>query len=251
MLPALENLITLQTLDLQIRALEGRLAKIPQEVEALEKEIATEKANLETAENRVSESQKQRRALEGELEQLESAIGKYKDQLMQVKTNDEYKAMRRQIETTQENIGGKEEQVLLIMEEAEDLQEKVKVRQQELQEGKKKVQAMEADLEAEASKLRAELDKETQQREELLKSIEPDLLSQYNKVAQARSGVAVAEAKDEHCQVCHVRLRPQVYNEIRLGDRILSCDSCGRILYYAGPTGAGSVQATDQPSESG
>jgi predicted nucleic acid-binding Zn-ribbon protein len=59
----------------------------------------------------------------------------------------------------------------------------------------------------------------------------------------------MAEAKDEHCQVCHVRLRPQVYNEIRIGDQILRCDSCGRILFYLGPANASEQQA-DQPSES-
>ncbi len=249
MLPELENLITLQKLDLQIRGLDARLAQIPIEVAELEKEIATEKANLETAETRVSESQKQRRALEGELEQLEATIGKYKDQLMQVKTNDEYKAMQRQIENTQANIGEKEEQILLIMEEAEELQGNVKTRQKELEEGQKKVRAMGADLEAEAIRLRSELEKENRQREELLQSINSDVLAQYQKVARARSGVAMAEAKDEHCQVCHVRLRPQVYNEIRIGDRILRCDSCGRIMYYAGPTGPDSQQQTDQPAE--
>lgn len=249
MLPELESLVKLQKLDLQIRALESRLAQIPDEVAELEKEIATEKANLEAAENRVSESQKQRRALEGELEQLETAISKYKDQLMQVKTNEEYKAMQRQIDNTQATIGGKEEQILLIMEEAEGLQADVKARQKELAEGRKKVQAMEAELEAEASRLRAELEKENRQREELIQSIQPELLAQYKRVAQARSGIAMAEAKDEHCEVCHVRLRPQVYSEIRVGDQILRCESCGRILYYAGPTGPGSAQQ-DQPTES-
>jgi predicted nucleic acid-binding Zn-ribbon protein len=42
----------------------------------------------------------------------------------------------------------------------------------------------------------------------------------------------VAEAKDEHCQECNVRLRPQVYSELRLGKKIIRCDSCSRILYY-------------------
>ena len=249
MLPELENLVNLQQLDHQIRAIESRLEQIPNEVAELEKEIATEKANLEAAQTRVSESQKQRRGLEGELEQLETSIGKYKDQLMQVKTNEEYKAMQRQIENTQASIGGKEEQILLIMEEAEGLQGNVKARQKELEEGQKRVRAMEADLEAEGSRLRAELEKEKQQRGEIVKVIDADLLRQYERVAGARNGIAIAEAKDEHCQVCHVRLRPQVYNEIRIGDRILSCDSCGRILYYSGPAAAGE-QSTEQPSES-
>ena len=251
MIPELENLITLQKLDLQIRAIETRLARIPVEVEELEEEIATERANVKAAEDRLSESQKQRRAMEGELEQMETLLGKYKDQLMQVTTNDEYKAMQKQIDNAKEEIGKKEEDILIGMEEADRFQEQLKLRQKELEEGQKKVSAMEADLEAEATRLRTELEEETSKREKLLASIDANLLAQYRKVAQARSGIAMAEAKDEHCDVCHVRLRPQVYNEIRVGKEILSCDSCGRIMYYLGPSpGPSGEEQSNQPAES-
>jgi predicted nucleic acid-binding Zn-ribbon protein len=124
----------------------------------------------------------------------------------------------------------------------------VKLRQKELEEGQTKVRAMEADLAADASRLQAELEKETKEREELLKNIEPELLAQYRRVAGARGGIAMAEAKDEHCQVCNVRLRPQVYSEIRMGEKILACENCGRILYYLGPTRPGSeASQPDQP----
>ena len=250
MIPELENLVTLQKLDLQIRAIENRLARIPIEVEELEREIATEQANVKAAKDRLSDSQKQRRAMEGELEQMETSLGKYKDQLMQVKTNDEYKAMQKQIDNTKEEIGKKEEDILVGMEEADRFQEQLKNREKELAEGQKKVTVMEAELEAEAARLRAELEKETSEREKLLVTIDADLLRQYRKVSEARSGIAMAEAKDEHCEVCHVRLRPQVYSEIRVGKEILSCDSCGRIMYYLGPSLGPSGEAqSDQPAE--
>ena len=251
MIPELENLITLQKLDLQIRAVEIRLARIPVEVEELEKEVATERANVKAAGDRLGESQKQRRAMEGELEQMETSIAKYKDQLMQVKTNDEYKAMQKQIENSKEEIGKKEEDILVGMDEADRFQEQLKLREKELEEGQKKVTAMEADLEKEATRLRTELETETSGREKLLATIDAALLAQYRKVSDARSGIAMAEAKDEHCEVCHVRLRPQVYNEIRVGKEILNCDSCGRIMYYLGPSpGHGGEADTNQPAES-
>ena len=161
MIPELENLITLQKLDLQIRAIETRLARIPVEVEELEKEIATERANVKAAEDRLGESQKQRRTMEGELEHMETSLSKYKDQLMQVKTNDEYKAMQKQIGNSEEEIGKKEEDILVGMDEADRFQEQLKLRQQELEEGQKKVTSMEADLETEVTRLRTELETET------------------------------------------------------------------------------------------
>ena len=251
MIPELENLITLQKLDLQIRAIETRLARIPVEVEELEKEIATERANVKAAEDRLGESQKQRHTMEGELEHMETSLAKYKGQLMQVKTNDEYKAMQKQIENSEEEIGKKEEDILVGMDEADRLQEQLKLRQGELKEGQKKVTSMEVDLETEATRLRSELETETSEREKLLATIDAILLAQYRKVSDARSGIAMAEAKDEHCDVCHVRLRPQVYNEIRVGKEILSCDSCGRIMYYLGPSqGPGGEAQSDQSTQS-
>jgi predicted nucleic acid-binding Zn-ribbon protein len=56
----------------------------------------------------------------------------------------------------------------------------------------------------------------------------------------------VAEAKDEHCQECNVRLRPQVYSELRLGKKIIRCDSCSRILYYQS-----SVDSHQSPDDNG
>jgi predicted nucleic acid-binding Zn-ribbon protein len=50
--------------------------------------------------------------------------------------------------------------------------------------------------------------------------------------------VAVAEAKNGTCTICHVRLRPQVFNEIRRNASIIQCDSCQRILYFVGETNA-------------
>ena len=31
---------------------------------------------------------------------------------------------------------------------------------------------------------------------------------------------------------CHVKLRPQIFNEVRRNDSLIQCDSCSRILYH-------------------
>jgi len=239
MIVELENLVALQIRDLEIRALKSRLKVIPEEIDALEKEISDERANATLADERLGESLRTRRATEGELELLESRIAKYKDQLMEVKTNDEYRAMQKQIENAREEASSKEDKILAQMEEAEQLQKELTKRQSELREAQGRVKKMEAELEAEAKKLREELEQRNGQRKSLLEVLPEDLLSRYLTVARLRGGIAVAEAKDEHCQVCNVRLRPQVYSEIRLGSKVLQCDSCSRILYYLEPAAPG------------
>jgi predicted nucleic acid-binding Zn-ribbon protein len=61
-----------------------------------------------------------------------------------------------------------------------------------------------------------------------------ELTQQYQKIASVRKGVALAEARDQSCQGCHVKLRPQLFTEIRTNQRIITCENCNRFLYYAG-----------------
>lgn len=231
MIEKLEKLIVLQQSDLQIRAIESRLKQIPVEIDNLEKEVAMEKANVEQAEQRLSESKKTRRSLEGDLELIESRVAKYKEQLMQVKSNDEYRAMQRQIDSAMEEVSAKEDLILAKFDDAESLQTELINRKKELEIGMVEVGKQAAELEKETTKLNSELDRQKAERAELIGLIPEELLNQYQVIVSARGGIGVAEAKNEHCQECHVRLRPQVYEELRLGQKIHKCDSCTRILY--------------------
>jgi predicted nucleic acid-binding Zn-ribbon protein len=64
------------------------------------------------------------------------------------------------------------------------------------------------------------------------------MLGTYDTLMKGRKGLAVVEARDYLCTACHVRLRPQVFNEIRRGDTIHQCGSCQRILYFVQPADA-------------
>jgi uncharacterized protein len=96
-------------------------------------------------------------------------------------------------------------------------------------------------LEAEHAKLEQELARLTAARSEVIATLSRDVLSLFERVAHGRKGIAVAEARDGLCTVCHVRLRPQAFNEVKRNDALHQCDSCTRILYYipvAAPGGA-------------
>jgi predicted nucleic acid-binding Zn-ribbon protein len=91
---------------------------------------------------------------------------------------------------------------------------------------------MERTLEAERTKLEGELAARRESRDAILKEIPGDLFDDYKRIAKTRGGIAMAEAVDERCQVCMVRLRPQVFQELRVGEKIFHCESCRRILYF-------------------
>ena len=77
------------------------------------------------------------------------------------------------------------------------------------------------------------------ERAALVGGLAPDVLSVFDLVAKRRHGIAMAEARDGICTICHVRLRPQVFNTVRRNEAIIQCDSCQRILYFLPPPAAG------------
>ena len=91
---------------------------------------------------------------------------------------------------------------------------------------------MEKELDAEKKKLEEELAARQKAREELLDSDSEGSVRRVPEDRQVtRGGVAMAAAVEERCQVCMVRIRPQVFHELKLGDKH-NCASCTRILYY-------------------
>jgi predicted nucleic acid-binding Zn-ribbon protein len=118
--------------------------------------------------------------------------------------------------------------------ESDELNAGIKKSEAELKAAEKEVAAERAVLETEQAGLQAEINRTTAEREKLVADIDRHVLAIFETTAKGRKGVAVAEAKDGLCTICHVRLRPQVFNEVRKNESIIQCDSCRRILYFAG-----------------
>ena len=102
----------------------------------------------------------------------------------------------------------------------------------ELAAEQKAVDAERRAMASEMGELKASLEQMAAQRVGLVKALEPKLLTMFEQVARKRNGIAVSEARDGICTICHVRLRPQVFNTVRRNDAITQCDTCNRILYF-------------------
>jgi predicted nucleic acid-binding Zn-ribbon protein len=232
--PDLAGLIRLQRADSELRRVEAELAQIPRRRSEIQASLAAERGRLDGARSALDASQKARRKLEGELQDLESKRSKYKGQLMDVKTNKEYTAMLHEIEGVEREIRAREDLVLGEMEKAETLTAEVKREEglfkgseQEHRAREKGLDGDEARLKAEAARLAAERDAEAGR-------LSPNVLELFQRVARLR-GIAVAEARDGMCQVCHLKLRPQMYVDLKRNEEIVQCPQCNRILYYEPP----------------
>jgi predicted nucleic acid-binding Zn-ribbon protein len=132
--------------------------------------------------------------------------------------------------------------------EADDLTAAVKRAESELSAETKKVDADRKAMAAEFAELRSSLEKIGSERTSVIKSLSAAVLSIFERVAQRRNGIAVAEARDGICTICHVRLRPQVFNTVRRNEQIVQCDSCNRILYFVPAAAAPTADSVSQPA---
>ena len=229
--PDLRSLIALQDIELKIASLQRQISDIPKQIEACRQELQHLEQAHQSRVTQLQEDTKHRRAFEGEVDLMRARLSKLKDQLMLVKTNKEYTAMLHEIQMAEAKIRQEEDRILEIMEEMEDLEaglrndeKELKARTQEIQ---KSVQACESSI----PELEAALGSLREERARTETTIESGLLSRFRRIAELRKGIALAEARDELCTACHVRIRPQVYAELQGTEDIHSCDSCSRILY--------------------
>jgi predicted nucleic acid-binding Zn-ribbon protein len=243
--PDLDRLIRLQQLETTADEARRKIADHPQRAQALEERLAAARDAVAGVKTRLTDAQNKRRAEEKDVSTIQTRLAKYKDQLLEVKTNREYQAMLHEIETAQNEIKTREDSILVTMMESDDLAAEVKKTEAELKAVEKEVGAGRQVLEQEVSALEAELEKTARARAALTSEIDRGVLAIFEQVAKGRKGIAVSEAKDGMCTICHVRLRPQVFNEVRRNASIIQCDSCRRILYFVEQTPAPS--AVPQP----
>jgi hypothetical protein len=230
--PDLQHLIHLQELDNTAERLRKRIDEIPLAQQALDARIAQRTASVEAVKQRITANQAARREIDKELAAVQVLLSRFKNQLMEVKTNKEYQAMQKEMAHAEEEVSAHETRMLERMEEGDALAAEMKAAEAALKIEQAAVAAERTTLESERSADDVALEKALAERASIVTQVSADALRIFEHVARGRRGLAMAEARDGLCVVCHVRLRPQVFNEVRRNDQLIQCDSCSRILYF-------------------
>jgi uncharacterized protein len=227
----LRNLIALQDIDQKIVILKKQVSEIPEKTNVfrseLEQLIQTHKAQAAL----LQEAAKQRRARESEVELMRTKLSRFREQLMSVKTNKEYTAMLHEIQGAEGQIRAAEDGILEIMDQMESMESKLAREEKDLRDKQAAVELQIKNAEKSVPELEAEIARLGAERSALEGLIPAELMARYRRIADARKGIAMAEAKDELCSACHVRIRPQVIAELARTDDIHVCDSCSRMLF--------------------
>lgn len=230
--PDLEHLIRLQQLDTHATQARKTLAEAPEREKTFAERLDGAKQRVADAKTRLAASQDARRAIEKEVAVHQGRLSKFRDQAMAVKTNQEYHAIQHEIAHAQGEIKKYEDQILEQMIEADELAAQIKAAEANLAAEQKRIDAERKAIEAEHASLQQELERLGTERAAIVNALDKQVLATYELAAAHRQGIAVAEAKDGICTICHVRLRPQVFNDVRRNDSIVQCESCQRILYF-------------------
>jgi len=228
----LERVIALQRLDTAAAAARKKLAEAPEREKAFDARLDAARQKVADAKAGLAANQEARRTIEKEVAVHQGRLSKYRDQAMAVKTNQEYHAIQHEIAHAQGEVKKYEDQILERMVEADDLAATIKSADAALAAEQKTIDADRRKIQAEDAEMQKSFDALSAERTALVASIDKRVLAIYDTAFARRQGIAVAEAKDGICTICHVRLRPQVFNEVRRNDAIVQCDSCQRILYF-------------------
>jgi len=233
--PDLKLLIELQRLDSRIGELTMEIHRLPRKIAELESQLSGHIRDVEQGKERLAENQRSRRKREGDITALREKISRYRDQTMEVKTNEQYRALLHEIEFLELEIVKHEEEILQEMIDSEGIE-------QHLREAEQSLSAERARIEAEIAEARKkkEVDEKEAavfqaQRQEVRQQLPASVYGRYERIAALRKGWAVAAVGEGTCGACHVMLRPQAFNDVKTNETILTCESCDRILYYAPP----------------
>jgi uncharacterized protein len=229
----LQQLVALQNLDTTIRKLEKDQEAIPQRRAEIEGEFDQRAFEIRALETRRDEAKHARARLENEVVEQKGRVERAERNLMSSKRQDEYTAAIREADAARKQISAFETQILEQMEILEQAEAALNERADEISTLNSDREARLKTFDVETGTIGERLTVARKEREEVFASLPKAMSSLYTRIrARIRDGVAVAEARNRSCSACFMSLRPQVMTEIRRGEEVLTCDNCGRILFY-------------------
>jgi len=223
-------LIQLHAKDRDLDSLRKRIAEIPEDIAAIQKEIDDEKTKLESVHAKSNEAQAKNKEFENTVASKEASIKKHEGDLNQVKANDAYKALLKEIEDAKKAIGDVETEMLELMDVIDAVKKEEAGIKAEIDGFTKEREGHIKELEGKKAGLEAELAKGMETRAAALESVPDELSTLYEKTRERRKGIAVSRLHNKSCGECRVAQTPQALVDVAKGTKIVMCDSCQRIL---------------------
>jgi predicted nucleic acid-binding Zn-ribbon protein len=224
--------LRLQALDRKIATLETGIATLPKHIAEIEKKLEAHARKLEADRAALAANQRERKKMDGDIQMHQQKISKLRDQMAAAKTNEHYKAFQNEINYLEGEIRKCEDRIIVLMEQAEPLDAAVKAADAALKTEQKEVEAEKVRARAQSAADSKELAVQQAERKTVSELMAPAFLKEYERIRKKTKNRPIADATEGRCSACQISLRPQLFQDLRKGDKVMYCESCGRILTY-------------------
>lgn len=230
--PQIEKLLILQDRDSALQRIESELLRIPRERSLMESEIAAERARIETAHQQIKELEVERHELDTEVKAREAATARFRTQQLEVKKNDEYRALTHQIEQNEADILKLEEQEIELMLRIDKSREQYEAEKAKIEtriEAKHKELARLAENE---TNLQEQSEDARTRVEEARAAVDSEVVGQYDRIKKmVKRPPYLAPLANHKCGGCHLRVSNEVVSSVRSPETLSFCDQCARIVF--------------------
>ena len=228
---SMENLIELQGIDTKLRDLNDLLGDLPSKVEGLNKQEISIKSSLQDNKDRLKTLEVELNKKEVDISQLDGKVDNLKNQLYLVTNNKQYDALMVEIDHLKDKKSVAENDTIDLLDEKEKLVQDVKTMESELTGLSEDLSKRRAKLETAISESADEKLVLENERKARVDKIDLNIISVYDRVMDARNGLAVVHLEGSGCGGCGAHIPPQTLTEVRAEKGIHRCDICGRFLY--------------------
>ena len=230
--PQIEKLLIVQTRDLALQKVQQEIERIPNDRARIETLIDEEKASIESAKSDLNAKEVERNDLDSQIKAKESDIAKFKTQQLEVKKNDEYRALTHQIEQAQSDISQLEEQEIEIMYSIDEA--KISFEQAKAEIDQRIVQQTNqlTELEARLKQLKENIQSAEADYLESRETVDQGALEIYYRTKQqTKRPPYISAIEVQNCAGCHLRVSNDVLGLAIAAEEIIACDQCARIVY--------------------
>jgi predicted nucleic acid-binding Zn-ribbon protein len=228
----LKFLIELQELDSVIISVSEKIDLLPRKLDKFKTPLQEAKVIFQKAKSKQDSLTKKKKDSEQKLDEIQDKIEKLKARSSDIKTNKEYEAHLREIQTFEKNISKIEDEILAVMEELDTYESDLKEEELKLKSAEEEFEQQEKIIGEEQKKLDVELEAKKAMRDEYASKIDKSHYTHYMNLLNRFGDKAVAETKNEICLGCNTNIPPQLFNDIKKNDDIYHCFYCKRYLYY-------------------
>ena len=227
----IKNLVELQTVDAEIYRFKKELKEKPVFIEELKKKFEDKKSRLQALEEQLKTVQVHRKGLELEIQSKDADIAKANGQLMSLKTNKEYQAKLSEIENIKADKSLVEEKIILSYDESDAISADIGKEKKVLAEEEHKYLSEKKKADGDILVIEEQMKTLENKRHQIIPVIDKTNLSRYERVLVNKEGLAMVPIRMNTCGGCFMGVPAQVINEIKMHDKLITCEMCSRLLY--------------------